>query len=341
MQLKIQKEIFVKLTINVILLSLLLLPLYLNAGTKPVTKDYRLTLKAENLTLTDIARSLNELGIDVFIDRAEKDRVINVEIKEMPLEKAIKMLAYPLNYAIVFNERGEVRELRIFSTNISPAKGYVAFSSKNTEKEKDNRVLSGSLNNVAGYSTPIRDKMTNLPDNPEKDKRNLKNETEENTKLILEPKTLGGETAYAYNIWLNKRLAEMNSITEQQKMYALKEMETTKPNLTPNLTQNMNQMARTNMELMMAQQTMAQTMTVDGAQKDTKGIEAFYNYTNELNKIMEAKRSQEILNTQMKNLASYMYYQQKSQAGPMTNPYAAYQSYYQTMAIYKNLFGKK
>ncbi|MCM8816510.1 MAG: hypothetical protein NC913_03235 [Candidatus Omnitrophica bacterium] len=335
MHIKIRKEKFVGLTFNIILLSLLFMPFFLYAGTKPVTKDYKLTLKAENLTLTDLARSLNNLGIDVFIDRAEKDRIINVEIKEMPLEKAIKMLAYPLNYAIVFNEKGEVKELRIFKTSISPAKGYVAFESTNKEnRDKDKTGISTSSNSPA---TPTSFKTAMSVKNYEKDKKDTKGTAEETTKLILEPTTLGGETAYAYNIWLNKRLAEMNNIAEQQRMNAEREMETKKPNLT----QNLNYMAKANMQLTMAQQASAQSITGDGSQKDTKSIETFYNYTNELNKIMEAKRTQEIIEAQKKNFANYMYYQQKAQTGNFSNPYAAYQSYYQTMSLYKTLYGKK
>ncbi|MEM4212985.1 MAG: hypothetical protein QXO63_01570 [Thermoplasmatales archaeon] len=331
MERKNRKDNFVRL--GVLLLLLLIPSPHVFADTKVVTKDYRLSLKADNLPLTEIAKLLNSLGIDVFIDVAEKDRAINVEIRDVPFEKAIKMLAYPLNYAIIFDEAGGIKEVRIFRTSLFPANGYAVFKSADREKTKDGKHVSVTSDGSMALLSSARDELRKIIDK----RKNAENSLQEDEKFITHQGALGGETAYAYNVWLNKRLAEMNNISEQGRIYAEKEMNAMKSNMA----QNLNLLAKATMEPTTPGQLEGQWRSQDASEQDMKNAGAFYNYSNEYQRIMEVKRTKEISEVQKKNLASYVYYRQKSRAGTLANPHASYESYHQVMNMLKIIYGKR
>jgi hypothetical protein len=88
----------------------------------------RINISADNTALSSIIEELSkQMDIKVYLDKSQVGKSITVDIRNVPFEKGLKLLAYPLNYVIVRDSEGNIKELRIFKNPGLMDRNYTVF----------------------------------------------------------------------------------------------------------------------------------------------------------------------------------------------------------------------
>lgn len=96
-----------------------------NAGSRPFAMKVgagRVSLQADSVDLLPVLAALSrQAGMDIFIAEELVPGPVQVEIRELPTEEALKRLLRDYSYAAIFTRSGN--ELRITTVNIYPRGG--------------------------------------------------------------------------------------------------------------------------------------------------------------------------------------------------------------------------
>lgn len=148
-------------------LFMFIIPVQLFAKTLDIKLQHnnRVNIYTENATLSSIVNEINVLtGVTIYLDKSLEEKTISVDIKNASFEKFIKMLTYPLNYVIIRNTRGDIKELRIFKNPGSPDSAYRVFSSSrvdNVNKVNEQAAVNYSTIQPVSQSTNPKSKIQN------------------------------------------------------------------------------------------------------------------------------------------------------------------------------------
>jgi len=294
---------------------LLIFPLLSFASSSVILKDGRITIQAEGVPILRVAELISkEMGIDVYIDRSEQGRIVNVNIQDMPVEKGLRRLAYPLNYAI-FSREGKIRELRIFRSAGLKEEGYVVIRGEEAQKDAQPKALE--------KRSPLLETQAREKIKPEENALKEKAEVRES---YVQATPVTGEKALAYNIWLNKRLAEMNSIKEQMQIMADKAHETI-PVVQSNLP---------TLQIPIPEATPSSPAETESGVGGEKYLGLF-----EMKKMVEGQSQLRLLSFQQRAYANYLYYQQRMGATTQYAPNLQGMDYYYRMSILKGIYGRQ
>jgi len=201
---------------------------------------------AEDEALVSVASEISRvMDIKVYIDRTQEDRKITVDLKGVPLEKGVKMIAYPLNYVIFRDESGNAKELLIFKIPGLTNKQYRFFAGKGGREV-------GGIERLTGVSEKDVKKtvVTGLNlDKSSMSKKATDNEETKNSASASETRApysfqgsdrstdgsdtvvLKGERGFEVGKWVAKRMQEAETLRAQKQIeansreYAKREME--------------------------------------------------------------------------------------------------------------------
>ena len=191
-------------TILLALLLLLLSPAatWSAAGAKVEFSSGRISIVAENATLSSIAEQISKAaGVSVYLDRSQEGRKASADLRDASFEKALKNLVHPLNFVIVSDRNGTVTELRIFKNPGLREGEYRLFAA--TRPSDDKPVPPPERPPAAPKgSTQVPSAQVSLSPS------SAASRLEPSGSLSGTSQLLTGETAFQASIWTNKQIIQ-------------------------------------------------------------------------------------------------------------------------------------
>jgi len=190
---------------------------------------------ADDAALSSIASEVSRaLDIKIFIDRTQENRKISVDFKGVPLEKGIKMIAYPLNYVIFRDAKGNATELLIFKTPGLNQGQYSVFAGKGgrtvgavekktvgLDKDDGKTVVSGMNQGRSSMGKTDKDDG-DTKDSHSVSEARINASLQGNERNTDNPDTvvLKGDRGFEVGMWVAKRMQEAENLRTQKQVEA-------------------------------------------------------------------------------------------------------------------------
>lgn len=185
---------------------------------------------SENATLSAIATEISRsMGIKVYLDKSQENRKVSVDLKGVPFEKGIKMIAYPLNYVIFRDAGNNVKELLIFKTQGLNQGQYRIFAGEKTQVEGEGDRLPAAAKGTK--KKEVSKANTGFLNNGKIKKDDEANERKSDGSDTI---VLTGDRGFEIGIWVTKRMQEAETLRAQKQVeadsreYAKREMQPVK-----------------------------------------------------------------------------------------------------------------
>ena len=207
----------------VIVTSLLLSPIiaWSAAGTSVEYSSGRISIVAEDATLSSVAERLSKIaGVTVYLDRAEQTRKVSVDVRSVSLDKAMKALVHPLNFAIVADRGGTVTELRIFRNAGLKESEYRVFAGERTTEARAAAPAPSSVQTLTAISPAPSVSRPQGPSQPSAQAQVVTSKKQQRISLAGPSPLVTGEKAFQQAIWVTNRMMEAEQVRQSMQVKA-------------------------------------------------------------------------------------------------------------------------
>jgi len=207
---------FIKMSYIIAVSLLLVAPLSGWAATPSVDVSFgQISIVSDEAPLSSVADQLSKkAGISIYLDRSAEAMKVSIDVRTTSLEKALKSLVHPLNYAIVTDRSGKVTELRIFKNSGLKDSEYRLFAATRPSELKS-----------SSQTETVRDQVETVSSAPAAQSKPGSPLTAASTRIAVPnaqqaaplagPSILvTGDRAFQYAIWTTKRMMEAEQMRQ-------------------------------------------------------------------------------------------------------------------------------